>query len=220
MPDNDSESRYAGAVTGDQRDPTHNVSNLLLAAVQRLDDLAAAERIRVNELTSAERRRVDEQAALRAFYDEKLRDAEAKRIDAIRVVDVNAVAVANERQSAAASVLANQVSASAETLRGLVATTAATAAQQFQQVTSQMSERIAALEKASYEGQGRGAYTDPLLGQLLVKVDSLQASRSEISGKGAGVNASWVVVLGAISAISALIGIVGTIVAIVISLRP
>jgi hypothetical protein len=175
----DAETTAADAVNNLLKpDPTSNVRALVALEVKRIDDLRAAES-----------RRVDSEAALRAFYDEKLRDAESKRIDAIRSVDVNAVAVANERANAQAAVLASQVQASAEALRALVASTSATVAQQFNQVTAQIQERLAALEKSSYEGQGRSAYTDPALTALLAEVRTLSAARAQSSGTSQGANA-------------------------------
>ena len=127
-------------------DPTLNVQNLLHAAVERLDDLREAESRRVNELL----------AVLEA-HSKELKEAEAKRIDAIRAVDVNAVAVANERATAQAAVLANQVQASAEVARALVASNAAAVAEQLTQLSKQFMDRIASLERAQYEKQGTGA---------------------------------------------------------------
>ena len=72
-------------------DPTENVLAVIESAVKRQDDLREAEMRRVNQIE-----------ALRAEYQEKLALAEAKRIDAIRAVDVAAVDVA-------AVVLANEV---------------------------------------------------------------------------------------------------------------
>ncbi len=135
-------------------DPTHNVRAIVENAVRRIDDLMNALSERVGDAIDAERRRVDEQMKLRAEYDVQLNVAEAKRIDAIRAVDVNAVSVANERATAQAAVLANQVSASAETLRALVAATAATVAQQLSQVSSGIADRLSALEKSQYENKG------------------------------------------------------------------
>lgn len=99
------------------RDPTQNVMKLVEAASRRIDDLIVAGFRRIDELRSmdsrradelreAESRRVNEQLTLRADYEERLRNAEAKRIDAIRAVDVNAVAVASQRASDQATVLA------------------------------------------------------------------------------------------------------------------
>jgi cell division septum initiation protein DivIVA len=138
-------------------DPTDNVRELLAINTERSDSLRLAEQQRVNELMEAERRRVNEQMQLRAEYDAKLADAESKRIDAIRSVDVNALAVASDRASAQAIVLANQVTVSAETLRALVASTAATQATQLAQLTTQLTDRLASLEKSQYESKGSGS---------------------------------------------------------------
>jgi predicted PP-loop superfamily ATPase len=137
-------------------DPTENVKLTVAAATLRQDDLREAEVRRQDDLREAERVRVDQQMTLRADYDAKLAVAEAKRIDAIRAVDVAAVAVANERATAQAAVLAAQVSQSAETLRTLVAATAQTVAQQLQTVSTGIGDRLSALEKSSYEGKGSG----------------------------------------------------------------
>jgi hypothetical protein len=129
---------------------------LRLAEQMRLDQLRGAEQLRVDGLLSAERRRIDEQLQLRAEYSVQLAVAEAKRIDAIRAVDVAAVAVANERATAQAAVLASQVTTSAETLRSLVAATAETQARQLSQLTDQQNVRLTNLEKSQYESKGSG----------------------------------------------------------------
>lgn len=147
-------------------DPTGNVKNLVESAVDRLNDLAMAETRRIDQLREAESKRVNEQLALRSEYSIQLNVAEAKRIDAIRAVDVAAVAVANERATAQAAVLANQVSASAETLRALVAATAATVAQQLQQISTQLSDRLSALEKSSYGTTGKSEGSTAMWGYV------------------------------------------------------
>jgi len=172
-------------------DPTLNVQALVEAAVGRIDDMMAAEARRVNEANNAERRRVDEQLALRDDYAKQLREAESKRIDAIRAVDVAAVAVASERAAQSAQVLANQVSASAETLRTLVASTAVTVAQQLAQVSSQLSDRISQLEKSSYEGIGKGRLADPMQLELLAEVKAMKATQHVTTGAAGGQKEVW-----------------------------
>ncbi len=127
----------------DKPDPTENVLKLVEAANIRQDDLR-----------EAETRRVNEQLVLRAYFDEKLREAEAKRIDAIRAVDVSAVAAASQRADNAASILATQVANTAETLRALVATTASANATTLSSITTTLTERLALLEKSQYEKAG------------------------------------------------------------------
>lgn len=83
-------------------DPTVNVKESLNAAVKRLDDLAEAERRRVNDIRE-----------LTANYEDKLREAneklllaESKRLDSIRNVDVTAVQDAYQKTVTQASLLA------------------------------------------------------------------------------------------------------------------
>ena len=177
-------------------DPTINVQHLLDQAVTRQDDLRLAEKCRV-----------DEQLALRAHYEGLLRDSEAKRIDAIRVVDVNAVSVAAERSAAQAQVLANQVSASADTLRALVSSTASTVAQQLAQVQTQFSDRIAILERAQYEGKGKESISDPMMVSLLSEVKAMREANSQNSGKGIGMNALWGYIIGGAGLLAVLLKI-------------
>jgi hypothetical protein len=133
-------------------DPTTNVLLLVEAAVKRLDDLQRVEM-----------RRIDEQLQSHTDYTKQLAEAEAKRIDAIRAVDVGAVAIASERTAAQAVVLANQVVTSAETLRALVASTATTVANQLASLQTQLTDRIGLLEKSQYESKGRSGLSAPLL---------------------------------------------------------
>ena len=147
-------------------DPSNNVRSIVDRAVSRLDDLCSAESTRVNEALEAERRRVNELMKLGSEYAAQLNVAEAKRIDAIRAVDVNAVSVANERATAQAAVLANQVAASAETLRALVAATAATQAQQLATLTTQLTDRLSSLEKSQYENKGNSGGRSEMYGWI------------------------------------------------------
>lgn len=129
-------------------DPTANVIALVEAAMLRQDDLRIAEARRADDLRAAESRRIDEQAALRAEFAEKYAMAESKRIDAIRAVDVNAVAVANERATQQATVLATQVVSSAEALRGV-----------FTQTMTALSDRLTKVEQTQYKGEGKDTGT-------------------------------------------------------------
>lgn len=187
-------------------DPTANVLQLVEAAVERLDDLRASENKRLDDLRAAESRRVDGEAALRAHYDGLLAAAEAKRIDAIRAVDVAAVAVASERATQQAQVLANQVSTSADALRALVATTATAMAQAQTTLTQQFNDRIALLEKASYEGKGRSAYTDPAMTEMSATLTALLKNQSQQTGKSEGISTTWAVVIAGITMAVALFG--------------
>lgn len=189
-------------------DPTKNVLDLVEAAVKRIDDILSLSTKRLEEKIDSEKSHTRELMQLRSEHIKDLREAEAKRIDAIRAVDVNAVTATNERATAQAAVLANQVTTTAETLRNLVATTASATAVQLDQLTKLLTDRIAALEKAQYEGQGKERVTDPILQQLLTEMKATRESMGEGKGKSQGINATVVYILMAMSFIGGVIGII------------
>lgn len=176
-------------------DPTKNVLDLVTASERRMDDLAVA----AEKLSSVKHDHSRELIRLNADYSKELREAETKRLDAIRAVDV-----------AAASVIANQVSTSAEALRSLVATTATTLAAQTTSSFTQLSDRIAQLERTSYEGSGKAAVADPALARMLEAIEALRSNMAKDEGKGTATSQST-------SMIFAVIGAVGLIATIAIS---
>lgn len=168
-------------------DPTSNVKDLVREVIVRMDALREAERRREESLREAERRlaeseirAVREVMQLRADHAKELSLAESERINAIRAVDVNAVAIANERANAQAQVLASQVAASAEANRTLVASTAVTQKQQLDQIITPLSDRLTALEKLQYEGKGLSGTIPPSVVEQLAQ---LQESRYRSEGK-------------------------------------
>jgi len=134
---------YAG---GPVVDPTANVLDLVRAAIQRQDDLRAAESRHVREI-----------AQLRAEYAAELRRAETDRIDAIRAVDVSAVTRAAEVSSQQATTLAAQVAQSAEALRTQVAAAASAATVALAAALEPIQKDIQDLRKTQYEQAGQRA---------------------------------------------------------------
>jgi hypothetical protein len=170
-------------------DPTKNVEDSIEAAVARLDDLRAAN----NLLYDAKIAHLEDMTILRAEYEARLALAEAKRIDAIRAVDVNAVAVERQRSSDQASVLATQVQQSAEALRSLVATTQTSVAQAQQQNTSTLSARITTLEQAQLIGQGKQSFSDPMMEQMFSELKKMSQIQAAGAGQAKGIDKSWAV---------------------------
>ena len=127
-------------------DPTSNVIALVAAGLQRQDDLRRQESVHIHELL-----------VLRADYEEKLRIGESRRIDAIRAVDVAAVAQAASVSATQASTLATQVAASAETLRTTVPASAIAAANNLVTALEPIQKAIAELRQAQYQQQGQTA---------------------------------------------------------------
>lgn len=171
-------------------DPTQNVLDLVQAAIARQDDLRVYSERRQDDLRDAaehlsrvKHEHTKEIAALRADHARDLNDAETKRIDAIRAVDVAAVAIATERATAAANVLAAQVTQSAETLRALVATTATASASQSDAANKQLSDRITLLERTSYEGSGKSAVADPMMARMLESLEALRLNMAQGVGR-------------------------------------
>jgi hypothetical protein len=222
-------------------DPTKNVLDLVEAAIRRQDDLrnaldkllqteiAAQEKIselrytHAQVLAAAQAKQLESEARIRAEYNEKLSIAEAKRIDAIRAVDVNASATASQRTSeqatslqiqtsASAEVLRNQVARSAEDLRALVATTAATALTTQQQQFASLSTRITTLEQAGSESKGKQTYQDPVIQDLLREVRTLAQARvgATATETGRGEVTAWV--LAGIMMLIALGGLISTVI--------
>ena len=156
-----------------------NIVQLLNSEVKRLD-----------ALRMAEVRRIDEQLITHAMYEDKLAAAEQKRLDAIRSVDVAAVSAASDRAAVQATVLAKNVTESAETLRQLVATTAANVAEQLKTISTQLADRLLIVEKAQYELRGKTSVEDPqksqLNNELKAMKDILINHVAESAGTGTG----------------------------------
>lgn len=115
-------------------DPTANVLLLVEAAVKRQDDLRDLEARHAREI-----------ADLRSQHQFQLDLKEAARIDANRQFDQ--LEVRN---------LAARREQDVEAQRQLVSTTAAALATSQASANAATNERLAALEKALYQGEGRG----------------------------------------------------------------
>jgi maltodextrin utilization protein YvdJ len=145
-------------------DPTENVLALVAAAVERLNDLMAANKElysavnkRQDDMRDLEAKHIREVADLREKFSEKLAEKETERLNAIRAVDVGAVGKASEVGAAQAVALATQVATSAETLRTTVSASAAAAATALVQALEPIQSAIAELRKTQYEQQGQAA---------------------------------------------------------------
>jgi len=138
-------------------DPTANVVAILVAAVNRIDDLRDAAVKRQDDLRQMEAESLRREAEMRRVYDEQLREAESKRIDAIRAVDVGAVNRAAEVAATQAATLATQVAVSAETLRNQVQAAATASTIALNAALDPVQKAIDDLRKAQYEAQGQRA---------------------------------------------------------------
>jgi len=191
-------------------DPTDNVRGIVEASVKRIDDMREQDTQLWTLIRESDIRRADDLREagktlnlLARSYEEKLREAESQRIDAIRSVDVGAVAIASERSAQQAVILANQVAGSAETLRSLVTSTAAQVAAQLQQTSMLFTERIAALEKVQYESQGKTAVVDPMMTSLMQNMREVLNDQANKGGRSEGMANLWGILAGVIGIVIA-----------------
>jgi hypothetical protein len=185
-------------------DPSENAKALSEASNKRQDDLRKAYeekfqdalryQAQINDLNfqinkqlrEADISAINSELKLRFEYQTQLALAEKQRIDAIRTVDQNNVSVASQRAADQATVLATQVATSAEALRGLVATTAATVAAAQTQLGNTLSARITTLEQGSYAQAGAKTFQDPAFVALAAQVQALSSRSENGVGRGSG----------------------------------
>ena len=184
-------------------DPTANVVALTEAANKRQDDLRSLNDKRLD----SEIAHLKEISELRSAFDRETRSLESNRLNAIRQVDVLAVNTAADRAAAAIQALAAVTTTNADVLRNALNSTATTIATQTAGTVSAITERIAALEKSSYEGIGKGRVADPMLAEMVTELKGLRESRSNVAGKSQGIMATWGILLGVAALIASLIAI-------------
>ena len=162
-------------------DPTANVLALVEAANRRQDDLREMNNARIDaelrheeqigELRARHQEFVD---LLRARHQEAIDALESKRLDAVRNVDQLAAKTEADRAASAVTALATAGTTTAVTLRSTVDTSAQALATQFANTVTTLTERIAALEKSSYTGQGKQAVVDPQVTEMLVEMRAIR----------------------------------------------
>ena len=159
-------------------DPTANVLALVEAAVARQDDLRKADAMLQNARIQGLADLVKQQAT----HQKKSNKQESQRLNAIRQVDVLAVNTSAAQSLQAIQALAATTTTNAENLRNALTATASTIATQTAATVSAITDRLAALEKSSYEGKGKEAVSDPQLLELVASVKALSSARSEGTG--------------------------------------
>jgi hypothetical protein len=174
------ENRTAVGANGRAVDPTKNVLDLVEAQGKAADAALAAAVKRLDDL------RVEKYTHLH-----ELQSAELKRIDEVlklRVDFTMQLAVAEaKRMDANLSV---------------VESTSRTRTDAVFQGLTQMTERVAAVEKFQYEASGRSRVADPIMDNSLREIKGLLVEQANASGKGAGMNQLWGYALAAIAALS------------------
>lgn len=190
-------------------DPSVNVRELVEASIKRIDDLRISENRRIDEVAEIRESNLKEILEIRANHTEKLAEKEASRLDSIRQVDVLNQAVAAKSALDAIQALAVVTTTNADNIRNTLAVTsssnakqvtdlAATIAVQSAATTDAMTVRIAALEKASAEGVGKGRVIDPQMEQLMTKVSNISDAQNTKKGNGEGMKNLWSLIIGGV----------------------
>jgi hypothetical protein len=166
-------------------DPTANVIALSQAANARQDDLRAANTALIEcelrglkSLVDSNINWLEKLMQLHSTHDRDIHKAEQDRLLSIRSIDVAAVQALSERTEV-----------DSENLRKAVQNTATTLAEQTARLFDRVTDRIASLEKSAYEGQGKQAYTDPMMTKILASLETLKEGSATQSGSQKGASA-------------------------------
>lgn len=145
----------------DVADPTPNVLDLVRAAIERQDDLRAADSENARQMATIRheyekliRESDRHEAGVRARYEDMLREKETQRLDAIRAVDVANVESARQVAEARATTLQTQQQASADALRAQVEQARITTAESLEARVVPLLTAIEDLRRTQYQQQG------------------------------------------------------------------
>jgi len=173
------------------QDPSPNVLDLVEAGLKRQDDLREADARHNREVAKIRHdyeiqlRKADRyEAGVRSKYEDRLREKETQRLDAIRAVDVANVESARVVAEARANTLATQQQASADALRNQVEQARITTADALAQALAPLQKSVEDLRQTQYQQQGEksskveSSTTDR--DALAIKQAEIQASQSRM----------------------------------------
>lgn len=181
-------------------DPTENVKDLSRALSARQDDLREINNQYLLQRIIA----VEDVARIRAEHARELNDLEANRRDNIRQVDIQNAMRGEERAGEAIKTLAVQTASIAETSRTAAANSASQIATQLTSLFAESNKRISALELSLSEGKGKATVEDPRIQRISELVENLSFGRQNDSGKAAGVDSTWKMIIAAVGLLVAL----------------
>jgi hypothetical protein len=124
-------------------DPTKNVLQLVDAAIKRQDDLR-----------KMDHKALRRESKLRAYYEERLREGEAERLDAIRANDQGQVQRAAEVSATTATTLAQTLAQTAEAMRTQVQAAATVTATALDAKIAPLQTAIGDLQRFQFEYAG------------------------------------------------------------------
>lgn len=157
-------------------DPSENVKELNAASHKRQDDLREMfDRVVAGEINVVREtvRWLGKISEVHQTHDREIHKMEQEKLAAFRASDEMARLTEANRQLAAIEVLARTTQTNADNLRNALDTTAATIAKQNAETNSEIYTRLAALEKSSYEGAGKGTGAKNIVTYAIIAVGLL-----------------------------------------------
>ena len=210
-------------------DPTENVKALNAASDERQNDLRDAN---LDYILLLDRRQNDlreqdqvynryraeaierysrERSELVRGYEKEIREKETQRIDAINLSNSAAVQAAAEVARAQATLLANQVATTGETLRAQVASVASAQEQRLVTILEPITKAIDSLRQTQYEQQGqKSASSDPVLQAIRdLQLSQQAAHTTSQNASTTRQQSNWVIgaLIGGLAMVIALIGL-------------
>lgn len=194
-------------------DPTKNVEALVKALEEKTKELREADLRLIQAKLDATKEIGDlksrhssdlinslaKEISLRADLGGELTKKETDRVNAVRLVDVQAVQVATERQTQAATALASQVVQSAEVLRNQQARVQEEARISLAASNAELTKRISELERSLSEGRGKQQFQDPATIEMKAKLDLISLQQSNKIGSDKGQSDAMFYVLAALA---------------------
>ena len=168
------------ATGGPVIDPTANVISLVQANKESADALRdmhdrciTAEIGQVRETVKW----LEKVSEIHQTHDREIHRMEQEKLAAFRASDEAARLTEADRTLAAVQLVARSAETTAQDIRNVLTNTATTLAERDAARDREYNNRIAALEKANYEGAGKQAVVDPMMERLVDKIEMLVTSR-------------------------------------------
>lgn len=190
-------------------DPTPNVLALVEASVKRIDDL----RLETIKYTDVQVGHIKEMAELRDEHSKQIRASEADRLDKIRQVDIGNTAAAAAQALTAIKTLADTTAAALLINQKAVTDTATAQATQLANTVGRIDERIASLERASYEGVGKQRLADPMMAELVAEMKKVSTAQASVPARREGASEMAKIIAGGFGLLLTLVSIIGAVVA-------
>jgi len=183
-------------------DPTANV----IALVKALAETASALREADKQFNRSQFKHIRQISRLRAANAETLRTSDLAMLAKTREVDVTTAASQAQALATAVQTLATNNDKNAEAIRNQmnsdraalakqVADTAVALGANNDSAMKDVNNRIAELQKSSYQGVGKSSVAEPMMAEFIAEMRVLAKGQDRQTGKGEGLDAGWKILI-------------------------